>query len=52
MHTLAKSKEGFPNPFEIVGNNIEAYWNTRVSIMREVYLYLDFGDDGIWVSSH
>ncbi|XP_072040242.1 IgGFc-binding protein-like [Amphiura filiformis] len=48
MYTLAKSTEDFPNQFEVVANNIAGYWNTRVTITREVYVFLDFGADGWW----
>ena len=50
MYTLTKSKDDFQYKFNVVANNIEAFWNTRVAVTKEVYVYLDFGDDGLWVS--
>ncbi|XP_072039405.1 zonadhesin-like [Amphiura filiformis] len=48
MYTLAKSTDDAPYQFEVVANNKEAYWNTRVTITREIYVFLDFGEDGWW----
>ena len=50
MYTLVKSSDGFPNRFEVVADNIKGFWNPRMSITWAVYVFLDFGEDGFYVS--
>ena len=52
MYTMAKSKASFETQFEVVVKNVESFWNEKVSMTREVYIYVDYGGDDNYVSTH